>query len=221
MKNRGFTLIELLVVISIISLLSTVVMASLNSARSKAQEATIKQDLLSIKTQAELSYSKIGNYSAVSTEIAPILTHINANGGTAVFYTLVYNSINYYNHYAVSVKFNSDTSKNWSVSDQYGIATWDKQDGAYVNWVTAQNNCATPVGGIAGRLPTIEELISFYNTYGGGRPPGIGPAWYWSNTVSPVDSFRTLTLYVLGNSEDDRLESNFNAGPSAGVRCVR
>lgn len=37
MKQKGFTLIELLVVISIISLLSSVVLASLNSAREKAR----------------------------------------------------------------------------------------------------------------------------------------------------------------------------------------
>jgi prepilin-type N-terminal cleavage/methylation domain-containing protein len=37
--QQGFTLIELLVVISVISLLSTVVLASLNSARLKAQKA--------------------------------------------------------------------------------------------------------------------------------------------------------------------------------------
>ncbi|MBI5133787.1 MAG: prepilin-type N-terminal cleavage/methylation domain-containing protein [Candidatus Taylorbacteria bacterium] len=42
MKNRAFTLIELLVVISIISLLSSVVLASLNSAREKARIASIR-----------------------------------------------------------------------------------------------------------------------------------------------------------------------------------
>ncbi|MEI6660055.1 MAG: type II secretion system protein [bacterium] len=36
-KNRGFTLIELLVVLSITSLLSSIVLSSLNSARIKGQ----------------------------------------------------------------------------------------------------------------------------------------------------------------------------------------
>jgi len=44
-KTKGFTLIELLVVISIISLLSSIVLASLNSTRVKARDAYRKQEI--------------------------------------------------------------------------------------------------------------------------------------------------------------------------------
>ncbi len=60
-RQRGFTLIELLVVIAIIGILSAVVLASLNSARSKGSDAAIKQDLHTIQNQAEIYYSNNSN----------------------------------------------------------------------------------------------------------------------------------------------------------------
>jgi prepilin-type N-terminal cleavage/methylation domain-containing protein len=47
--KKGFTLIELLVVIAIIALLSSVIVASLNSARDKARVAKLRADLSGIR----------------------------------------------------------------------------------------------------------------------------------------------------------------------------
>ncbi|MHB8652237.1 MAG: type II secretion system protein [Minisyncoccota bacterium] len=67
-QKKGFTLIELLVVISIISLLSSIVLASINSAHLKAQDSKRVQDLLEAQKALELYYSANGKYPAtVST----------------------------------------------------------------------------------------------------------------------------------------------------------
>tara|TARA_B100000745_G_scaffold205743_1_gene136012 strand:- start:3146 stop:3607 length:462 start_codon:yes stop_codon:yes gene_type:complete len=54
--HRGFTLIELLVVIAIIGMLSSVVLASLNSAREKSRDARRIADLKQIQTALELYF---------------------------------------------------------------------------------------------------------------------------------------------------------------------
>lgn len=59
--KRGFTLIELLVVIAIIGLLSSVILASLNTARGKARDATRLSDMQEIKLALELYYDANGN----------------------------------------------------------------------------------------------------------------------------------------------------------------
>ena len=53
-RNKGFTLIELLVVIAIIGILSSVVLASLNSARKKSRDARRISDLKQIQLALEM-----------------------------------------------------------------------------------------------------------------------------------------------------------------------
>ncbi len=59
---KAFTLIELLVVISILSLLSSVVFASINGARAKSRDARRLSDMQQISKALELYYDKYGGY---------------------------------------------------------------------------------------------------------------------------------------------------------------
>lgn len=58
----GFTLVELLVVISIISLLSSVVFASVNTARAKARDARRKADLRQLELAVQFYYDTNGTF---------------------------------------------------------------------------------------------------------------------------------------------------------------
>lgn len=63
-KQKGFTLVELLVVVSLIGILSTLVIANLNSARERARDAQRKSDLRNIQTALRLYYNDFSGYPA-------------------------------------------------------------------------------------------------------------------------------------------------------------
>jgi prepilin-type N-terminal cleavage/methylation domain-containing protein len=175
----GFTLIELLVVIAIIGILSSVVIASLNSAREKGKIAAIKSNLRNMVPQMELSYSDVGNYSAISTGGTNYRPNTICIGPVADMSTAIINSgaksrclstnqagwSDLAQRWGASALIPTTSSpvKAWSVSN-LGAVTWDAKGvntaGAFVgtdvtmNWVTAVAACATS----GGRLPTIEEL---------------------------------------------------------------
>lgn len=87
--KRGFTLIELLVVIAIIGMLSSVVLASLNSARTKSRDVRRLTDVRQLQTALEMYYndhnaypisswthSSAGWTSAFTTALAPYMPTI-------------------------------------------------------------------------------------------------------------------------------------------------
>ncbi len=72
-RKKGFTLIELLVVIAIIALLSTTVMSSLSSARSKGRDAVRVSELRSIQAALEMYFDKYNTY--------PVTIYVGCNRG--------------------------------------------------------------------------------------------------------------------------------------------
>ncbi|MBI3572361.1 type II secretion system protein [Candidatus Kaiserbacteria bacterium] len=94
--RKGFTLIELLVVIAIIGILSAVVLASLNTARTKGSDAGVKANLDTVATQAALFLTNNNNSYGVFNDGsgAPTTCPAPNAAGAAVFHdTTIENAI--------------------------------------------------------------------------------------------------------------------------------
>jgi general secretion pathway protein G len=89
--KRGFTLIELLVVIAIIGILSSVVLASLNSARQKSRDARRIADIKQLQLALELfADSNSGGYPSSTSQLAPTYIQViptDPQGGAAYPYS--------------------------------------------------------------------------------------------------------------------------------------
>lgn len=119
MSKKGFTLIELLVVISIISLLASVVLTSLNSTRAKARDTKRLASIRQIQTALEIYYDTNGTYpilqayhntssgdvnwlTGLATALQPYLSSL-PNDSTASGY--LYSSTNSGQKYGLAVNF--------------------------------------------------------------------------------------------------------------------
>ncbi len=64
--SKGFTLIELLVVIAIIGILAGIVLASLGTARSGANDSKVKEQLSGLRSAMETIYASYGSYGTTT-----------------------------------------------------------------------------------------------------------------------------------------------------------
>ncbi len=117
-QSKGFTLIELLVVIAIIGILSSVVLASLNSARKKGRDARRVSDIRQLQLALELYYDKNNAYPQVTDLDSSTLV---SDGFLAVIphdpsdqrdysYAYATNGTNY--HLGASLEDSGNTAKN-------------------------------------------------------------------------------------------------------------
>jgi prepilin-type N-terminal cleavage/methylation domain-containing protein len=238
-SKQGFTLIELLVAIAIIGILSSVVLASLNSARDKGKASAIKSNLRNMIPQMELSYADVSNYSGINSSnsnttctgpIANMVQSITNAGATVRCLSFVSSTyLDVYLRFGVtSIIYDVNPPvKAWSTSPQ-GVVTWDAQgvnsSGAFVGtdvsmyWDVANTACATT----GGRLPTLEELktladatfIASGSTY---TPPGFVASAYWSSVTVPSTSSNAY----LVNMSSGVMSGAYSKESNRYVHCVR
>ncbi len=151
-QNHGFTLIELLVVVAIIGMLSSIITASLNSARAKARDARRVSDLKQLNMAIMLYYDD-NNNQWPCTGITGNDTYIDDQSHCLASELVP----KYIPSIPTDPKYGGDGAKEWGNDYQYAYSTtlggsynlrtalessFLKQNAGYPDGTTCQNGYA-------------------------------------------------------------------------------
>ncbi|MBI5134100.1 MAG: LamG domain-containing protein [Candidatus Taylorbacteria bacterium] len=225
-RHKGFTLIELLVVISIISLLSSVVLSSLNAAREKGRRGAIRQFSSTLDHALGASYAGVWDFDECS---GPTTSDRSGSGTSGTLIGGLAWSVDTVSGTGCSLLF--DGVDDWlnnvaqpvfpTTPNVFTVAFAIKPDNQYGHVITPQSNgvdqwieydqSSQRIGmRVAQSADTNERL----------RPSSTGSVPYgrWSHVAISVND-KAIKIYINGKLDAEYTET-IDIGAWAGLWAV-
>ncbi len=151
--TRGFTLIELMVVIGIISLLSSIVLASVKTARDRTNETRILRSVQGLQTAVELFKTEKGYYPGTIGHTASSFSSYKYPSGAII--TKAGDFSNFSKYMNLDLAF--DPTK---LPDNFAITYVANQPGPFEDWYSGANMIITCGVGTGSGVDMYPKMVS-------------------------------------------------------------